>query len=232
MNFIHSGDDFAFGKGDNSRLGSPPGVAKHLCHKIMNERKVKHVWQFFNQGIIGSNSRDWLPRSNLIINHDRVGKKNLFEKVFSSKNTESVEVVIIFLGFNDSAAAIPPEETVQNIVSICRVLRNLGKDVWLSTICNLGDKTRGFSDALIEGNLRRNEGLIEYLKNEGKKDGVLAGPRIDAESYEFRTKDFLTPDGIYFNNKGYLKLSKDFCDLIATSLVKREFDAMKSLLGF
>ncbi|KAJ3007242.1 UNVERIFIED_CONTAM: hypothetical protein HDU68_003620, partial [Siphonaria sp. JEL0065] len=222
------GDDFAYGYGDsNHRLGSPPGLAKHLCNKIMKERKVKHVWELFNQGIVGSTSRDWLPRSEL---KDGAKSKGLFDKVFSNKRMEKAEVVIVMVGCNDARTTtdpISPEETVQNITSICRVLRNLGKDVYLCTICTYGDK-KTLSANQVEGNLARNEGILAFLKD--NKEGVIAGPRLDAESYEFRSPEFFHPDGIHMSHKAYLKLSKDFSDMMVTNLIKREFAVMKALL--
>ncbi|KAI9351497.1 SGNH hydrolase-type esterase domain-containing protein [Obelidium mucronatum] len=230
--FVHQlvviGDDFAYGSGDVQRLGSPPGLAKHLCNKIMKERKVKHVWEFFNCGIVGSTSRDWLPRSQLT--KDAVSK-GYFDKVFSNKRTEKAEIVIIMVGFNDARTneSISPEETIQNITSICRVLRNLGKDVYLCTICTYGD-AKHLSASHIEGNLRRNEGILSFLKD--NKEGVIPGPRLDAESYEFKSNEFFHSDGIHMSHKAYVKLSKDVSDMLITNLIKREFDVMKSLLGY
>ncbi|KAJ3058191.1 hypothetical protein HDU98_005706 [Podochytrium sp. JEL0797] len=128
-----------------------------------------------------------------------------------------------------SVDAISPEETVQNLISICRVLRNLGKDVYLCTIPNYGDK-KTLPEKAAEGNLTRNEGILEFLKD--NKEGVIAGPRLDVETYEFKNASFYYSDGIHLNNKGYLKLAKDFIDQMVPSLVKHEFDSMKKILGY
>ncbi|KAJ3074254.1 hypothetical protein HDU99_001768, partial [Rhizoclosmatium hyalinum] len=212
------GDEIAYGVGDTSRLGAPPGLAKHLCQKLMNEAKVKHIWEIYNQGKSGSTSRDWLPRSE---RKDGSDSKGYFESVFSNKKTEQAEVVIIMLGFNDArvtANPISPAESVQNISSICRVLRNLGKDVYLCTISTYGDKVV-LTEAQTEGNVVRNEGILEYLNSKE----VFTGARLDAQSYEFRSKEFYK-DGVYLNQKAYKKLAKDFGDMILNTLVKREFD--------
>ncbi|KAJ3298110.1 hypothetical protein HDU79_000512 [Rhizoclosmatium sp. JEL0117] len=155
------GDEIAYGVGDTSRLGAPPGLAKHLCQKLMNEAKVKHIWEIYNQGKSRSTSRDWLPRSE---RKDGSDSKGYFESVFSNKKTEQAEVVIIMLGFNDASKE------------------------------------------------------------------VFTGARLDAQSYEFRSKEFYK-DGVYLNQKAYKKLAKDFGDMILNTLVKREFDVMKSILG-
>ncbi|KAI8618528.1 SGNH hydrolase-type esterase domain-containing protein [Chytriomyces sp. MP71] len=236
--FVHKlviiGDDFAYGCGDTQRVASMPGLAKHLASRMRKEAKVKHAWEVFNLGVIGSTSADWLPRSELD-DRSASGSTGHFERVFSSKRTESAEVVVVMVGFNDARAQqlgrkspISAAETIDNIRAIVRVLRNLGKDVWVCTICNNGDKKQ-LSRTQAAENIVRNDGIVGFLKD--KQDGVFAGPRLDVESYEFRAVEFFLEDGVYFTAKGYAKLSKDFGDLILTSLVKREFNSMKELLG-
>ncbi|KAJ3403992.1 hypothetical protein CcCBS67573_g01317 [Chytriomyces confervae] len=233
--FVHKivviGDDFAYGVGDTTRLGMIPGVAHHLHSKFKKEVKLKHAWELFNQGRINSTSYDWLPRSELNQSSD---SKGYFDKVFSSKRMEFAEVVIVMIGFNDARAVnlgrkpISAAETVQNVKSICKVLRNLGKDVWVCTPCTNGDKAN-LSPAQCEENLERVDGIAAYLT--ANEDGVAMGPRLDANSYEFKSRDFYSQDGVYFTKKAYIKLSKDFNDMMLTSLIKREFESMKALLG-
>ncbi|KAJ3237166.1 hypothetical protein HDU81_009922 [Chytriomyces hyalinus] len=147
---------------------------------------------------------------------------------------ESAEVVIVMIGFNDARAAnlgrkpISAAETVQNVKSICKVLRNLGKDVWVCTPCTNGDKAT-LSTAQCEENLERVQGIAAYLTT--NEDGVKMGPRLDAGSYEFKSPDFYSQDGVYFTKKAYVKLTKDLNDMMLTSLIKREFESMKALLG-
>ncbi|KAJ3203476.1 hypothetical protein HDU82_006558 [Entophlyctis luteolus] len=198
--FYLIGDDLAFGAGDYNRLGSPAGIARHLRDRMLKETKLKHVWQFYNKGIVGSTSRDW---------------------------TEGAEIVIVVVGLNDSNTSsterpISPHETVQNIKSICRVLRNLGKEVWL---CTTLSQTRGGAD----DSRARNEGILEYLKS--GDDGVRPGPRLDDDGYDLKSADFFSADKLLLTNKGYLKIAKDLADEMTTVLVKREFAVIRKQLG-
>ncbi|KAI9336028.1 hypothetical protein DFJ73DRAFT_629288, partial [Zopfochytrium polystomum] len=240
------GDDFAYGFGDLAGLGFSPGLGRHLCKQLRNEKRLKHCWQIYNKGVSRSLSSDWYFIFGFLgpfihtSSQPRPDSKNYFEQWFLKSRAHDAEVVIIILGFSDVRARyfgrnpISAEETVQNIVGLARVLRNLGKDVWVCPVSCWGDEKAVVEDSLVEENKRRNEILELYLEGWAQrgqnKDGVQAGPWIDGRKFDFKHDGFYYFDGVHFNTKGYEKLAKDFVDILLTSLIKREFNMMKDLL--
>ena len=215
------GDDWAAGRGDTPTIGSVPGLAGHLKTQLTNEFKVKQTWRIYNCGQNGSTSTDWLPTSE-----KQEPQMTLFERVFSNSKYSDAQVVFLLVGSND--ALLSPEQTMANIHSICKVLSNMDKTIFVCPIANWGNDKH--SDALIEANMRRNEMIVEYTSR--KSDHVFAGPRIDAMSYEYRVPRYYTADGQFFCHAGYQKLGKDFADVVVNRLVKIEFNKfMKALKG-
>ncbi|KAI9090996.1 SGNH hydrolase-type esterase domain-containing protein [Phlyctochytrium arcticum] len=221
------GDDFAFGFGDSISGGIVPGLAGHLKRALQSDRyKLRQSWTLYNRGVHGSTTAEWLPKK---FQDDRSSRTSHFETTFNDSVCTDASVVLILLGFNDFRAnpTITAEDTVQNIANITRTLRDLGKDVWVCTIANQSDQTR--SNEILEENLRRNEVLMNWLND--NKYGVKAGPRLDTMEFDYSHKSFWHSDGEHLSGKGYRKLAKDFADLIATSLVKREFGKFRTDLG-
>ncbi|KAJ3292817.1 hypothetical protein HK104_004992 [Borealophlyctis nickersoniae] len=216
------GDDFAFGYGDYITLGDLPGLASHLRRALRRQKNLRQSWIIHNCGENMSTSADWLPTS---LKSSDMKKKTHFEKVFSNPRYLAAEIVLILLGFHDGRArpgrpAISPEETVQNIVGIVKVLRNMEKEVWICPVATNNDKAHG--DRFVEENLQRNVMLLEWLEN-NKDPGVHCGPQIHRGNFEYRHKSLYYLDMEHFSSKGYRKLAGDFADLITNSLVKREF---------
>ncbi|KAJ3218793.1 hypothetical protein HDU67_004041 [Dinochytrium kinnereticum] len=220
------GDDFAFGVGDKTSLGVSSGLPYHLRTHLKGDRRLKHQWRIYNRGVMGSTTSEWLPSEG------GKGGKSLMDWALSK--TQDAEIFIVLLGFNDvraealGKAAISPEDTVNNIERICNYLRGLGKEVWLCPFSTWGDKSV-LPEDLVDANAQRNKLLLEFM--ETKKEYVNKGPNIDGKSFEFHLKAFYSSDGIHFSRKGYVKLSKDFYDLISTQLIKIEFQVIKRQLG-
>ncbi|KND01771.1 uncharacterized protein SPPG_03563 [Spizellomyces punctatus DAOM BR117] len=220
------GDDFAFGYGDFVTSAGVPGLAGHLKRVLQSDRyKLRQSWIIYNCGVIGSTSADWLPKSAKEAN----SPKTQFEKVFDNPTYADADAVVLLVGFNDSRSqpALSAEDTVHNISAICRVLRNMGKDIWVCSIPNNGEEAKG--DAALEESMRRNEILLGWLEN--NKDDIRSGPRIDVMHYEYRHKSFWYVDQDHLSTKGYRKLAKDLADLMGTALVKREFARFRKDLG-
>ncbi|KAI9203858.1 SGNH hydrolase-type esterase domain-containing protein [Polychytrium aggregatum] len=216
------GDDIAWGYGDSVGIGQIPGIATYLAKLLSKESSLRQSWRFHNRGYCGSTTRDWLPQSE---RKPGVKSLQLFDKTFASKKIEESAAVIIALGLNDARprsgeAPISPEETLENLIAIVRVLRNKGMDVYVSTFPTMGDlKLDGKEVA--EQNARRNELVQEWLKN-NQTEGVFVGPRLDSSNYEYRHPSLFYRDR-YFSLKGYEKFSKDLVEIMLSHLVKREF---------
>ncbi|TPX55324.1 hypothetical protein PhCBS80983_g05419 [Powellomyces hirtus] len=220
-------DDTAFGYGDDLQLGGVPGIAGQLRRALQSERyKLRQSWIIYNRGVCGTTSADWLPSSA----KPTGSRKTNFEKVFDDPLYADADVVILVVGFNDGRVSpeILPEDTVTNISATCRVLRNMGKDVWVCTVPTNGDEAKG--DHFLEMNMRRNEILTGWLEN--NKDGISIGPRLDTLHSEFRHKSFFHSDNEHFSAKGYRKIAKDFADMLPSSLIKREFAKFQKDLKF
>ncbi|KAH6583264.1 hypothetical protein BASA60_001536 [Batrachochytrium salamandrivorans] len=197
------GDDFAAGVGDSATLGSVPGLARFLARELTKESKIKQTWSIFNCGIKDSTSADWLPLSE---KDSSQTEPTYFEKLFEKPKYAKAQVIILMVGFNDSRIKsesttqleISPEQTMANIHGICKVLGNMGKDVFVCPVVNTGDSF--VSDDLIEKNMRRNEMIFEYTCR-GDKKHVFAGPKIDVFNYEYRVDRYYADDKIHFSDK-------------------------------
>ncbi|KAJ3327370.1 hypothetical protein HDU76_011918 [Blyttiomyces sp. JEL0837] len=208
-------------------------VAKHLAIHLDNNVKIKHNWAIYNKAVIGSLTSDWVPCTE---KSDSSTGLNLFEKTFSeNKHTKDADIVIIVMGFNDVRSSlrggrtISAEGTVQNIISICRKLRSLEKEVWLCPISRWGD-TAVLPPQLVNQNARCNEILNEYLEN--NKDSIQRGPNIDGVNFEFKNKAFYYRDGVHFNKKGYAKFAKDISEDLLNNIIKVEFKSLRKILGY
>ncbi|KAJ3049947.1 hypothetical protein HK097_009073 [Rhizophlyctis rosea] len=155
--------------------------------------------------------------------------KTHFDKVFAEPRHAQADIVILLVGFNDGRQRrypeITPEQTVQNISSTARVLRNMGKEVWIFPIATHGDEDYlhpDYGDRFYEANVRRNELLLDWLSNT-KDPEIRTGPLIYAFNFEYRHPSLWYHDGEHFSSKGYKKVAKDLFDELAPSLVKREF---------
>ncbi|KAJ3415821.1 ATP synthase d subunit [Chytridiales sp. JEL 0842] len=232
--FTHSivivGDDFAYGFGDTSGLGTLPGVGRHLKGRLVFNQKVKHCWRVYNKGIVGSLSSDWVPASE----RNTEEGDSYFEKVFRGKPGADAEIVIILLGFNDVRAKllnrspVSAEQTLENLIKLCKVLRNMGKDVVISRISTWGDKAV-LPLELVEENKERNEILGDWI--ETNELGVLKGPDLSAEGYDFKSPSFYYIDGVHFSTRGYAKYAKDLEDVMLNTIVKKEFASIRKELG-
>ncbi|KAJ3197187.1 hypothetical protein HK101_005466 [Irineochytrium annulatum] len=223
------GDDFACGFGDITNLGSPGGLPLHLVRKLRQDKTLKHGWLIYNRGVMGSTTADWVPKSKRA--EDGAGGAGLFEKTFDAKLVARCEIVVVMLGFWDGRSTKPlisPERTVDNLQSICTVLRDMGKDVWVLPFSMWSDD-RLLSPEQVEANKTRSQLVTDYLKT--NSIGAKMGPDTSGLSYEFKSKDFYYDKGPYFATTGYKKLAKDVHDLIGTTLVQKEFASMKKALG-
>ena len=63
------------------------------------------------------------------------------------------------------------------------------------------------------------------------KSNIHAGPKIDALNYEYRNSKYYYIDKQHFSSQGYLKLAQDFAEILATPMVKIEFQKFKKKLG-
>ncbi|RKO87010.1 hypothetical protein BDK51DRAFT_34760 [Blyttiomyces helicus] len=249
------GDDFAYGIGDHVSMGDSPGLASHLRRALRSEKLLRQSWVVYNCGVRKSTSEQWLDSFG---GGEGGGQqwstpstKSLFAKVFDNPRYSDADSVIIFLGFNDSRYPQPsparrisaestrpsltPDQTIQNLSAITRVLRAMGKDVWVLPVATFGDHKH--VKEIGEGNIQRNEMILELGNNlhpprpTSDKSDVQVGPRIDMLHYEYRGKRLYWLDGEHFSSAGYKKLAKDLADQMATSLVKREFAKFREQLG-
>ncbi|TPX72860.1 hypothetical protein SpCBS45565_g00239 [Spizellomyces sp. 'palustris'] len=224
------GDDFAFGYGDFVTSAGVPGLAGHLKREAPQRigedlHPTVVAFIFVRKVLILLDGYTRLPKSA----KDANSPKTQFEKVFDNPTYADADAVVLLVGFNDSRSrsTLSAEDTVHNISATCRVLRNMGKDVWVCSIPNNGEETRG--DAALEESLRRNEILLGWLEN--NKEDIRSGPRIDVMHYEYRHKSFWYVDQDHLSTKGYRKLAKDLADLMGNALVKREFARFRKDLG-
>ena len=68
-----------------------------------------------------------------------------------------------FCVINVYSAGISPTQTLAHVQSICTVLSNMGKQVWICTVPNWRDRDV-LTPVAARDNIERNELLKEYLK--------------------------------------------------------------------
>jgi lysophospholipase L1-like esterase len=224
------GDDIAYGIGDTKNIFQVPGLASKLKTILEKTPNIKQTWDIYNCGVPNSTSRDWLPSSE-----KKTADMTLFERVFQVKKYQDAKIVILMVGYNDgrNASIIKPHETLDNIASICKVLLNMGKEVYVCPILNHADHKLG---DLYGDNLERNELIISYCSNESRffrltRSNLHLGPLIHNLNYEYKGDFLYTPDGQFLNARGYLKFGKDFAELLTNHMVKMEFKQFKERLG-
>ncbi|KAI8055312.1 hypothetical protein BDF22DRAFT_741905 [Syncephalis plumigaleata] len=196
------GDDNAFGYGDKWKA-STPGIAGYLESQIQREMAIRQKWRVINRGQPGSTSNDWAPTS-------QATTVSLVERVLDGKTASEAELVIVILGSHDKSATITAQQTIDNLRAVCEILGEHGKRlVYLINLSTMDDVS---TEAESDNNICSSA-----------PDYIRAGPRIDAEYFEFNRTDLFTPDGKYLNGLGYEKLAKDWLLEARPELVKREF---------
>ncbi|KAI8895491.1 hypothetical protein BC833DRAFT_159147 [Globomyces pollinis-pini] len=218
------GDDIAAGVGDIDALLHIKGIASPLALQLRKNTRIKQTWRIYSCGVVGSTSEEWLPTSE-----KKNDKTTHFETVFNNPKYADAKIVIIFLGFNDERnGSLSADDTYENIVAISKVLTNMGKPVYICPVPTHADHL--VSDELYGNNLRRNELLDLYTDNE-TRPLIFKGPQIHGLNYEYKGDFLYAPDAQHFSPRGYVKIAKDFEDLLENHMVRIEFKQFKEKLN-